>query len=67
MTGLRDRGGSAGPVSGSGGAVAEILRAALFFVLIASIAAVLTAGAPGSGELLMFENPPLCLHSTAGE
>lgn len=60
----RDQDGFAGRISAAGGAITEITRIAIFFVLIASIAGVLAAGAVAPGEPSIFENAPLCLHGS---
>jgi hypothetical protein len=64
MTRKREQGGFAGRNSAAGRALAEFMRISVFFVLVASIAAVLAAGAAEPDEPYFFENAPLCLHGS---
>ena len=67
MTREREKGGLAGRNNAAGGTLAACMRISIFFVLVASIAGVLAAGAAAPEEPSIFENAPLCLHSAAGE
>ena len=67
MTRKREQGGLAGRNNAVGRALAECMRISIFFVLVASIAAVLAAGAAEPEKPSIFENAPLCLHGAAGE
>jgi hypothetical protein len=64
MTRKREQGRFACRVSTAGSVVAEFMRITVFFVLVASIAGVLAAGAAKTDEPSIFENAPLCLHGS---
>lgn len=67
MTRKREQVGLAGGNNAVGRALAECMRISIFFILVASIAAVLAAGAAEPEKPSIFENAPLCLHGAAGE